>query len=239
MALIDQKSGDRQGQANYVLYSLAASNTSLVAAQPSPAWQPRRLPGPRVVGSCYFHDISATPNPNGASQRTFLTANTSVPCTGTATGSGTFTDTNTDPASNSENCYGYEITVTEWEFAYHHARLLRETFHRRKRHFARVGGNPGLRSGHGSRQPERLRLINAPEWSGHDMTTESQPFTANRSYYLGRERQPGSDRDRSRSDTHGPGGHCHLLLRKHGSRRTQTQECAPGGVFSLQITGWL
>jgi len=64
MALIDQKSGDRQGQANYVLYPLAAEQYVSYASstQPSLANCAAYL-GPQVLSSCYFHDISATPNP--------------------------------------------------------------------------------------------------------------------------------------------------------------------------------
>ena len=123
MALIDQKSGDRQGQANYVLYPLAAEQyvTYGGSSQPSLANCAAYL-GPQVLSSCYFHDISATPNPGASPSTPFLTGNTSIPCTGTATSPGTFTDTSTDPASNNENCYGYQITVTtKRQFADHHA----------------------------------------------------------------------------------------------------------------------
>ena len=113
MALINQKSGDRQGQANYVLYPLAGEQYVSYGSstQPSLANCAAYL-GPQVLSGCYFHDISATPNPGASPSTPFLTGTTSVPCTGTATSPGTFTDSSTDPASNNENCYGYQITVT-------------------------------------------------------------------------------------------------------------------------------
>src|SRR6202034_2238337 len=82
MALIDQKSGDRQGQANYVLYPLAAEQYVSYASptQPSLANCAAYL-GAQVLSSCYFHDISATPNPGASPSTPFLTGNTSVPCT--------------------------------------------------------------------------------------------------------------------------------------------------------------
>ncbi len=114
MALIDQKSGSRQGQANNILYPLAAQQYVAAASpsQPSLANCAAYL-GPQALSSCYFHDISATPNPVANGSPPFLTETTAVPCTGTATSPGTYTDSSTDPASNSENCYGYQITVTQ------------------------------------------------------------------------------------------------------------------------------
>src|ERR1700677_2348239 len=63
MALIDQKSGDRQGQANYVLYPLAAEQYVSYGGktQPSLANCAAYL-GPQALSGCYFHDVSATPN---------------------------------------------------------------------------------------------------------------------------------------------------------------------------------
>ena len=86
MALINQKSGDRQGQANYVLYPLAAEQYVSYGSstQPSLANCAAYL-GPQVVSGCYFHDISATPNTGTSPSTPFVTGTTSVPCTGTAT----------------------------------------------------------------------------------------------------------------------------------------------------------
>ncbi|HXP07090.1 MAG TPA: protease pro-enzyme activation domain-containing protein, partial [Acidobacteriaceae bacterium] len=115
MALINQKTGDRQGQANNILYPLAAQQfiNSSSTTQPNLATCAAYL-GTGVLPACYFHDVSGTPNPDPATQQQtpFVTATTSVPCTGSATAAGVFTDTSTDAASNGENCYGYQITVT-------------------------------------------------------------------------------------------------------------------------------
>ena len=115
IALINQKTGGRQGQANNILYPLAAqqfvNNSS--TTQPNLTTCAAYL-GTGVLPACYFHDVSATPNPDPATQQQtpFLMGTTAVPCTGSATAAGVFTDTSTDPASNSENCFGYQITVT-------------------------------------------------------------------------------------------------------------------------------
>lgn len=116
MALVDQKSGSRQGQANYVFYPLAGSQyiDSTDPRKPSLATCAAYL-GTGFLSSCYFHDISATPNPDSATQQQtpFLFSTTSVPCTGTATAAGVYTDASSSPASNPEDCYGYQITVTD------------------------------------------------------------------------------------------------------------------------------
>ena len=91
MALINQKSGDRQGQANYVLYPLAGEQYVSYGSstQPSLANCAAYL-GPQTLSGCYFHDISATPNTGASPSTPFITGTTSVPCTGTATSAGTY-----------------------------------------------------------------------------------------------------------------------------------------------------
>jgi len=175
MALIDQKSGGRQGQANYVLYPLAAeqyvSNSS--PTQPSLANCAAYL-GPQALSSCYFHDISATPNPGGAASAPFLTGTTAVPCTGTATSPGTFTDSSTDPSSNNENCYGYQITVTQSGTSLtttpNYYGVLSTAENATSPAFA-AGPGYDLATGLGS--PNVSALVNAPQWSALSITTSA------------------------------------------------------------------
>ncbi len=169
MALINQKSG-RQGQANYVLYSLASQQyvASSSPTQPNLATCAAYL-GATVLPLCYFHDISSTPNPNLATQQQtpFFTGTNAVPCTGTATAPGTFTDTSTDPASNSENCYGYEITVTQnggsLTTTPNYYGILSTADNATSPAYSAAPGYD-LATGLGS--PNAAALVNAPEWSG-------------------------------------------------------------------------
>jgi subtilase family serine protease len=170
MALINQKSGDRQGQANYVLYPLAGEQyvTYASTTQPSLANCAAYL-GPQSLSGCYFHDVSATPTA-GASP--FVTGNTSVPCTGTATVAGTFTDASTDPASNNENCYGYQITVTDnagtLTTTPDYYGVLSSADNATSAAFA-AGPGYDLATGLGS--PNVYSLVNAPQWSGGGLAT--------------------------------------------------------------------
>ena len=81
-----------------------------------------------------------------------------------------------------------------------------------------LAGTPGYDLATGLGSPNVYSLVNAPQWSGGGLTTEVKLSPQQRQYYLGRERQPGGDRDRS-GQRAGPGGYGYLLLRKHGSRR--------------------
>jgi subtilase family serine protease len=161
MALINQKSGDRQGQANYVLYPLAAEQYVQYAAstQPSLANCAAYL-GTQALSGCYFHDVSATPVAGG-----FIAGNTSVPCTGTASSPGTF---NTDGVSN---CYGYEITVsgnggtlTTTPDYYGVLGTAADS--------PAFGAGPGYDLATGLGSPNVYSLVNAPQWSGGGLATQ-------------------------------------------------------------------
>jgi hypothetical protein len=173
MALIDQKSGDRQGQANYILYPLAGEQyvSYSSATQPSLANCAAYL-GPQALSGCYFHDISATPNPEGSPSTPFLTGTTSVPCTGTAASPGTFTDSSTDPASNNENCYGYQITVTanggSLTTTPDYYGVLSTADNAVSAAFA---ATPGYDLATGLGSPNVYSLVNAPQWSGGGLAT--------------------------------------------------------------------
>jgi subtilase family serine protease len=173
MALINQKSGDRQGQANYVLYPLAGEQYVSYGSstQPSLANCAAYL-GPQVVSGCYFHDISATPNTGATPSTPFITGTTSVPCTGTATGAGTFTDGSTDAASNNENCYGYQITVTANSGSLtttpDYYGVLSTADNAGSAAFV-AGPGYDLATGLGS--PNVYSLVNAPQWSGGGLAT--------------------------------------------------------------------
>jgi subtilase family serine protease len=236
MALIDQKSGDRQGQANYVLYPLAAEQYVSYASssQPSLANCAAYL-GAQVLSSCYFHDISATPNP-GAPSTPFLTSNTSIPCTGTATSPGTFTDASTDPASNNENCYGYQITVTT-----NGSSLTTTPDYYGVLSTAENATSPAwpatpgydLATGLGS--PNVYSLVNAPQWSGGGLKTSvklsPQPasITSIESVSL-----VATVTDQDNVPVLGGTVTFYSGNTVLGS---ETQACAPGGVFILPVTG--
>jgi subtilase family serine protease len=180
MALIDQKSGDRQGQANYVLYPLAAEQyvSYSSATQPSLANCAAYL-GTQALSGCYFHDISATPTAGASSP--FITSTTAVPCTGTATSAGTFTDTSTDPASDNENCDGYQITVSANGSSltttpdYYGVLSTGSS--------SAFAATPGYDLATGLGSPNVYSLVNAPQWSGGGLATNvtltlSQPTVA-------------------------------------------------------------
>ncbi len=169
VALIDQKSGERQGQANYVLYPLAGEQyvRNSASAQPSLATCAAYL-GTDALNTCYFHDISGTPNPDPATrqQTPFLIGNNSVPCTGSATAAGVYSDTSTDPASSREDCYGYEITVTQ------NGNSLTTT----PNYYGILStsqsavspayvATPGYDLATGLGSPNAAALVNAPQWS--------------------------------------------------------------------------
>ena len=236
MALINQKSGDRQGQANYVLYPLAAEQYVSYgsSSQPSLANCAAYL-GPQVLSGCYFHDVSATPNPGASPSTPFLTGNTSVPCTGTATSPGTFTDTSPDPASNNENCYGYQITVTA-----NGSSLTTTPDYYGVLSAAENATSPAwpatpgydLATGLGS--PNVYSLVNAPQWSGGlttvvKLSPQSTSITSVESVNLV---ATVTDQD----DVPVLGGTV-TFYSGNTVLGAETQECAPGGVFSLQVTG--
>ncbi len=237
MALIDQKSGDRQGQANYVLYPLAAEQyvTYAGATQPSLANCAAYL-GPQALSSCYFHDISATPNPGASPSTPFLTGNTSIPCTGTATSPGTFTDASTDPASNNENCYGYQITVTtngsSLTTTPGYYGVLSTAENATSPAFQ---ASPGYDLATGLGSPNVYSLVNAPQWSGGGLTTSVKLLP-----------QPASispvesvNLVATVSDQDGVPvlGGTVTFYSGNTVLGAETEECAPGGVFSLPVTG--
>ena len=175
VALIDQKSGGRQGQADYILYPLAAAQyvNSNDAAQPSLATCAAYL-GPQVLSGCYFHDISATPSPSASAP--FVTGNTAIPCTGTATAPGTYSNASTDATSNSGNCYDYEITVAQNGASLTttpgYYGLLSTADNAWSPAFA-AGPGYDLATGLGS--PNVFALVNAPQWSILSVTTTNVP----------------------------------------------------------------
>lgn len=237
MALINQKSGSRQGQANYVLYPLAAEQYVSYASstQPSLANCAAYL-GAQVLSSCYFHDISATPSPGPSPSTPFLTGNTSVPCIGTATGPGTFTDTSTDTASNNENCYGYQITVTSNGSSLtttpDYYGVLSSAQNATSPAFP---ATPGYDLATGLGSPNVYSLVNAPQWAGGGLTTtiklSPQPasITSVESVNLV---ATVTDQD----NVPVLGGTV-TFYSGNTVLGAETQECAPGGVFSLPVTG--
>ena len=220
MALIDQKSGDRQGQANYVLYPLAGEQyvTYGSSSQPSLANCAAYL-GTGTLSGCYFHDISATPNT--AATPAFLTGNTSVPCSGTATGPGVFTDTSTDPASNNENCYGYQITATEnggsLSTAVNYYGVLSTADNATSPAFA---ATPGYDLATGLGSPNVYSLVNAPQWSGGALTT-SVNLSLNNAHISPIDNATLTATVTDQRRFAGPGRDGNLLLRQRRSWRRQ------------------
>ena len=165
MALINQKSGQRQGQANYVLYPLAAEQYVRYAAPAEPSLTHcAAYLGPQTVSGCYFRDISATPD-----RGSLITGTTSVPCTGTATMAGIFSDASMDAAANNENCYGYQITVdSSLTVTPDYYGVLSTAEEAASPAFA-AGPGYDLATGLGS--PNVFSLVNAPQWSGGGLET--------------------------------------------------------------------
>ena len=178
MALIDQKNG-RQGQADNILYPLAAQQfiNSNNPSQPSLVTCAAYL-GTSALPGCYFHDVSATPNPNSATQQQtpFVMGTTAVPCTGSATAPGVFTDTSTDPASDSANCYDYQITVTQSGSTLtttpNYYGILSTADNAASPAFE---ATPGYDLATGLGSPNVPALINAPQWSILAITTSTLP----------------------------------------------------------------
>jgi hypothetical protein len=175
MALINQKAGGRQGQPNYILYALAAQQfiNSNSTTEPNLTTCAAYL-GTNVLPGCYFHDVSATPNPDPATQQQtpFLMGTTSVPCTGSATAAGVYTDSSPGPASNPENCYGYQITVTgsgnNLTTTPNYYGVLSTADNASSPAFI---ATPGYDLATGLGTPNVFALVNAPQWSALSITT--------------------------------------------------------------------
>lgn len=177
IALIEQKSGSRQGQADNVLYSLAAEQyvSGGGAKQPSLANCAAYL-GTGALASCYFHDISGTPSPGASSSAPLVAGNISVPCTGSATAAGVYTDASSGAASNSENCYGYQITVSGSGSGlsttpdYYGVLSTSDSADSQA-----YSAGPGYDLATGLGSPNVAALVNAPQWSPLAVTTSSLP----------------------------------------------------------------
>jgi hypothetical protein len=237
MALINQKSGDRQGQANYVLYPLAAEQYVSYGSstQPSLANCAAYL-GTQTLSGCYFHDVSATPNTAASPAAPFITGNTSVPCTGTATAAGIFTDTSTNPASNSQNCYGYQITVTA-----NGSTLTTTPDYYGILSFADNATSPAWAAGPGYDlatglgSPNVYSLVNAPQWAGGGLKTNValSPGSTN---ILSTESVTLLATVTDQDNMPVMGGTV-TFYSGNTVLGTATQPCSPGGVFSLQVSG--
>jgi hypothetical protein len=239
MALINQKSGDRQGQANYVLYPLAAEQYVSYGSstQPSLANCAAYL-GTQALNECYFHDVSATPNTAASPAAPFITGNTAVPCTGTATSAGTFTDTSTDPASNNQNCYGYQITVTanggSLTTTPDYYGVLSSADNATSP--AWVAG-PGYDLATGLGSPNVYSLVNAPQWAGGGLKTnvslslDNTNISSVETVHL---LATITDQD----NVPILGGTV-TFYSGNTVLGSVTQSCSPGGVFSLQVAGSL
>src|SRR5271170_1581616 len=101
---------------------------------------------------------------------------TAVPCTGSASAVGVFTDTSTDPASNSENCYGYQITVTgsgnNLTTTPNYYGVLSTADNATSPAFT---ATPGYDLATGLGTPNVFALSNAPQWSALPITTTALP----------------------------------------------------------------
>jgi subtilase family serine protease len=232
MALIDQKSGDRQGQANYVLYPLAGEQYVSYggATQPNLANCAAYL-GPQVLSACYFHDVSATPNvvPSPA----FVTGNTSVPCTGTATAPGTYTDSSTDAVSNNENCYGYQITVgANLGVTPDYYGVLSTAENALSPAYE---ATPGYDLATGLGSPNVYSLVNAPQWSGGGLATNIKLSVTNATISPDETVTLGAtvtDQDNSPVL-----GGTVSFYSGNSLLGTVSQTCSPDGAFGLQTTG--
>ncbi len=233
MALINQKSGQRQGQANYVLYPLAAEQYVAhgSATAPSLANCAAYL-GPQALAGCYFHDISATPNT--VASPPFLNGTTQIACTGLATGPGTFTDSSTDADSYPQNCAGYEITVTQ------NAGSLTTTPNyygvlTTADHQPAYAATPGYDLATGLGSPNAYTLVNAPQWAGGGLQTSvalsvtSATITATQSTLL---LATVTDQDGAPAV-----GGTVTFYSGNSVLGTVTQACSPGGAFTLNVTG--
>jgi subtilase family serine protease len=232
MALIDQHSGDRQGQANYVLYPLAGEQYVSYggASQPNLANCAAYL-GPQTLGSCYFHDVSATPNV--VASPAFITGNTSIPCTGMATAAGTYSDTSTESASNIENCYGYQITVgTNLGITPAYYGVLSTAQNAASPAFVAAPGYD-LATGLGS--PNVATLVNAPQWAGGGLATTIQLSFDNAKI------SPAESVTLQATVTDQDNlpvlGGTVTFYSGNAVIGTVNQACSPGGAFSLEITG--
>jgi subtilase family serine protease len=228
MALINEKSGQRQGQANYVLYPLAGEQyvTYAGATQPSLANCAAYL-GPQALSGCYFHDVSATPT---SGPTPFVTGTTAVPCTGTATAAGTFTDTSTDAASNNENCYGYQITVTDnggtLTTTPNYYGVLSTAGNATSAAFS-AGPGYDLATGLGS--PNVYSLVNAPQWSGGGLATNVTLGTTVSGQML---RLSATVMDQSQLPVLGG---TVTFYSGNTVLGTVTKACSPRGVFGLPV----
>jgi subtilase family serine protease len=232
MALIDQKSGDRQGQANYVLYPLAGEQYVSYggATQPNLANCAAYL-GPQALSGCYFHDVSATPNV--AASPAFINGTTSVPCTGTATSPGTYTDTSTDAASNNENCYGYQITVgTNLAITPAYYGVLSTTENATSPAFA---ATPGYDLATGLGSPNVYSLVNAPQWSGGGLATTIN-LSVNDAVISPVQTVILAATVTDQDNAPVLGGTV-TFYSGDSVLGTVSQPCSPGGAFALQITG--
>jgi subtilase family serine protease len=232
MALIDQKSGDRQGQANYVLYPLAGEQYVSYggATQPNLVNCAAYL-GPQALSGCYFHDVSATPNV--VASPAFLTGNTSVPCTGTATSPGTYTDSSTDPASNNENCYSYQITVgANLAITPDYYGVLSTADNAVSPAFA---ATPGYDLATGLGSPNVYSLVNAPQWPGGGLATNVKVSVDNASITpVQSVNLAATVTDQANAPVLGG---TVTFYSGNTVLGTVNQPCSPGGVFSLQIMG--
>jgi subtilase family serine protease len=232
MALIDEKSGDRQGQANYVLYPLAGEQYVSYggATQPNLANCAAYL-GPQALGGCYFHDVSATPNV--VASPAFISGNTAVPCTGTASAPGTYTDTSTDPASNNENCYSYQITVgTNLGITAGYYGVLSTTQTAASPAFA---ATPGYDLATGLGSPNVYSLVNAPQWAGGGLATNVN-LSVNIAGISPAQSVTLTATVADQDSAPVLGG---TVTFYSGSAvlGTATLPCSPGGVFTLQVAG--
>ncbi len=239
MALINQKSGDRQGQANYVLYPLAAEQYVTYAAADTPSLANcAAYLGPQSLSNCYFHDVSATPNT--AVTPAFLSGNTQIPCTGTATAPGVFTDASIEPASRNENCAGYQITVTQngtsVDTTPNYLGVLTTADNQ-----PAFAATPGYDLATGLGSPNVYGLVNAPQWSGGGLKT-SVALSANATGIgtiigIGANQVVTLLATVTDLDAVPAVGGTVTFYSGNTVLGTVTQPCSPGGLFTLPVTG--
>ncbi len=233
MALINQKSGDRQGQANYVLYPLATEQyvTYGGATTPSLANCAAYL-GPQALTGCYFNDVSATPNT--VASPAFISGNTQIPCTGLATGPGVFTDTSINPVSYQRNCDGYEITATQNGTSLtttpnYYGVLVTAN------NEPAFTASPGYDLATGLGSPNVYSLVNAPQWSGGGLQT-SVTLSVNTASITATERATLLATVTDQDGVPAVGGTV-TFYSGNTVLGSVTQPCSPGGVFSLNVAG--